>query len=150
LLFLVNSRILRLSRINDGRFLLSFHLFTLVRKGTSMETNKTSEQTTSGVENIRASGPNWSVFRWFIFLPAALGSSPNRAPEGARQEKKEVDLPWDGCPSYGLMALYEQVYHGWQSVHVEIFSLIEYLSHHAPKGRGIHSRLRKDGAFCPD
>ncbi len=87
-----------------------------------METNKTIEQTTSGVENIRASGPNWSVFRWFIFLPAALGSSPNRAPEGARQEKKEVCLPWDGCPSYGLMALSEQVYHGWQSVHVEIFS----------------------------
>jgi len=60
---------------------LSFHLFTLVRKGTSMETNKTVEQTTSDVENIRASGPNESVFRWLIFLPAALGSSPNSATE---------------------------------------------------------------------
>jgi hypothetical protein len=114
-----------------------------------METNKTIEQTTSGVENIRASGPNWSVFRWFIFLPAALGSSPNSATEVARQEKKEVYLPWDGCPSYGLMALYEQVYHGWQSVHVEIFSMIEYLPHYAPKGRAFIPALERTWLSAP-
>ena len=55
-------------RLKHRGFLLSFHLFTLVGKGTLMETNKTFEPTTSGVEDIHASGPNQSVFRWLLLL----------------------------------------------------------------------------------
>src|SRR5216684_3493495 len=60
------------------------------------------------------------VFRAWILLRATCAHLRTRLPEGARQEKREVYLPWDGCPSDGLTALYEPVYHGWQSVQVEI------------------------------
>jgi len=85
-----------------------------------METNKTVEQTTSGVENVRASGPNESVFRWLIFLPAALGSSPNSATEVARQEKR-ISFSDRRCKTLRSRLIAPiLVSHGWQPVHMEI------------------------------
>ncbi len=46
---------LRLPGINAQGFLLSFQLFTLVRKGTSLETNKTFKPTNSDAQDVDVS-----------------------------------------------------------------------------------------------
>src|SRR5438552_12300476 len=92
--------------LNTSRgFLLSFQLFTLVRKGTSLETNKTFKPTNSGVEDIRASEQT-ARLSFVDTLACDLRPSPDAATEVARQEKKEVYPHWDDCSSYRLTALY--------------------------------------------
>ena len=91
-----NSDLLRLSRIHDGRFLLSFHLFTLVRKGTSMETNKTDEPTNSGVEDVRASEHN---ARLSFVDTLACDYTPISGRCSRRNQAREVE----GVPALGRL-----------------------------------------------
>ena len=37
----------------------------------------------------------------------------------------------------------------WRYIYVEIFTMIEYLPHHAPKGRAIHPPLERWGLSSP-
>jgi hypothetical protein len=53
---------LRLPGIHAQGFLLSFQLFTLVRKGTSLETNKTFKPTNSDAQDVDGSRANCSSF----------------------------------------------------------------------------------------
>ncbi len=71
-------------------------LHTLLGRGTLVETNKTYEPTNSSAENILASEQNarlsvrcYSCFR--------LTPISGRCPCGAKQEKREVLLPWGQC-----------------------------------------------------
>ena len=88
-----------------------------------METNKTYKPTNSDVEDIRVS-EQYARLSFVDTLACDLRPSPDAAPKGARQEKWKVYLPWGSYTlrSHGPL---EQVYHGWQSIHMEIFSHVE-------------------------
>ena len=88
--------------------MLSFQLFTLIRKGTSLETNKTFKPTNSGVEDIRALEQTTRL-SLVASLACDLRPSPDAATEVTRQEKTEVYLHCDDCSSYRLTALYSPI-----------------------------------------
>jgi hypothetical protein len=120
---------LRLPGLKARGFLLSFQLFTLVRKGTSLETNKTCEPTHSGVEDIRASGQ-----------PTRLSCVPTLASDytpisgrcsSGSEAREERGVP---CPGAGALRshgfLLEQVYYKG----VEMSSVLAFQAGSPPTG----------------
>ena len=137
---------LRLPWLKPRGFLLSFHLFTLVRKGTLMETNKTYEPTTSGAEDIRASGPNQSVFRWLLLsLPTHAHLRTLVQP---KQEKRTSSA--DGMRETVASPVLPSVSEYSTNVQKRQEGIPQYPIPHsrlAPKGRPIHPPLGKQGSL---
>ena len=79
------------SAINGRGFLLSFQLFTLVRKGTSLETNKTFKPTNSDAQEVDVSEQD-ARLSFVDPLACDLRPSPDAASRGS-QAREAGGLP---------------------------------------------------------
>ncbi len=115
-------------------------LRTLLGKGTSMETNRTTSRRTLAWRTSALLGKMPFFRSLLLLLPTRAHLQALSRHAGTKQETWKVCLPWDGCPSYGLMAPVQAQY----STNVQ-----KRQEEIPPAGAGFPSPASKTGAFKP-
>ncbi len=75
----------------------SFHLFTLFKRGTLMETNRTLSRRALTVQDMTVASALQPSLPPVATLRCDLRPSPGTATRVANEEKREVLLPWGRC-----------------------------------------------------